>query len=55
MKITTKYKGIDTALHFVNGKLYVTETQVQDGKIVAPKKLDVTEQVAQAINAYIKK
>ena len=28
---------------------------VQDGKIVAPKKLDVTEQVAQAINAYIKK
>ena len=28
----SKYKVIDTALHFVNGKLYVTETQMQDGK-----------------------
>lgn len=51
----SNYKVIDTALHFVNGKLYVTETQMQDGKTVGREALDVTEQVAQAINAYIKK
>lgn len=51
----SKYKVIDTALHFVNGKLYVTETQMQDGKAVGRETLDVTEQVAQAISAYIKK
>jgi uncharacterized protein YlzI (FlbEa/FlbD family) len=51
----SKYKVIDTTLHFVNGKLYVTETQMQDGKAVGRETLDVTEQVAQAISAYIKK
>ena len=51
----SKYKQTDTTLHFCDGRLYVRETTMCDGKVVDMSSKDVTKDIAQTVSEYINK